>query len=442
MVSSVKAIRTTREGSPLIELPQELRELIYWHCDPATSACLGAVNRDAHEDAESHCWSKESWLVARVPLHLLLQKAGMSEDVCLRRLAAHPLDARAMVDPEAYNGDGRCSVLHLAFEKRPEFEALLLAVLKAHPAAAHERDADYGLLPLESACEQGAALPVIGALLEVHQAAGGVPPNHGGITGGVCAPHPNALHLAVINGASHRVVCALLRVSPVLAHAWAAEDVFRDDWCEHTPLHFAAIYGSHAGGRASRVIQALLAAHPRAIATREGRSGMLPLHLAALSAAPIEAITSLAQAFPAALRIKDDLGRTPLECARSGIAGAVMGAVEDGVGYTYLEYCGLNPKTRERLKYRQTEDHAARVIACLERLTASRAAAHGDTASSSGSASGSDEPSDDGAAAATTPAAELEPPALTWRYHMDDARYGQVLPAAAQDVQSEEVSCE
>ena len=438
-MSTKRTNNTSLMGTSLLDgLPTELLEIFYEHCDLATSACLGAASRATNDDAKRFCWTKDTWLVAHVPLHLLLKRANVSEDVCLRRLAAHPLDARAMVDPEAYSGDGRCSVLHLAFEKRHESEALILAVLKAQPAAAHERDADYGMLPLESACEQNAALPVIHALLEVHHAAGGVPPNHGGIDGGVCAPHPNALHLAVINGASHRVVCALLRVSPVLAHAWAAEDVFRDDWCEHTPLHFAAIYGSHAGGRASRVIHALLAAHPRAISTREGRSGMLPLHLAALSAAPVEAITALAQAFPAALRIKDDLGRTPLDCARQGIAGAVTGAVEEGVGYTYLEYCGLNPKTRERLQYRQSEAHAKSVIECVERLTTSRAAAI--DARASGSASASDEPPDVG----TSPALEDEQP-LTWRYHMDDARYGRVLPAAApvQAGPSEEASaCE
>ena len=410
-----------RSATSLLDLPADLIELIHWHCQLSSTGALRLCSRATNETVKRHCWSSDDWLVRRVPLQFLLQKAGASDAVCLRRLAAHPFDAHTKVDAAAYDGIGRCTMLHLSLEARGESEALLLAMLKAHPSAAHERDADYGMLPIEVAAEQGTPLPILHALLEVHRSAGGVPPNHGGVHGGVCAPHPNALHLAVINGASARAVGALLRVSPVLARAWAAEDVFRDDWCEHTPLHFAAIYGSHAGARAARVVHALHLAHPRAAATREGRHGMLPLHLAALNAAPVEAIAAIAHAFPQALYVKDDLGRTPLECVRAGIAGGVLGGESEGIGYTYMEYCGLNERTRARLAYRQTKQHAAAVIACVEGLYRK---AYGSSSPELASAH-DDEGSSSSAALSASEDEQREP--LTWRYHMEEERYGQVL---------------
>ena len=96
---------------------------------------------------------------------------------------------------------------------------------------------------------------------------------------------------------------------------------------------------------------------------------MLPLHLATLSSTSVEVITALAAAFPQGLGLKDDLSRTPLDCAHAAAAqGAGTPNIVSEAGYTHREYAGLNDATRERLAHRCCQEHLQAIVMTLEAL--------------------------------------------------------------------------
>lgn len=387
----------------LLALPVEILEIILWHCGHGTSSSLASACHATRAHIRRSCWESDAWLVARAPLSLLLPLGHASDGVCQRRLGAHPEDAKATVDPSAYGGEGRCLPLHLALAERPAAVDLQLALLRAHPAAIGELCNEWDMSPLEYAAERGAAAEVVFALLEAHEASN---------TAIACPPYQRpltALHLAIINGASDRIVRALLRAGPEAAELWGCENGFDDEFTDLLPLHLAAVYGPRRGHRAARVVELLCAASPRAAATREGRHGMTALHLAALSAASVEALEAIAWRFPAALHLTDDYGRTPLDCARASaeaVASARLGRTPPlPAGYTYREYAGLNPRTLRALQYREGDEHLTMLVSCLEALTLAQ----------------------------PKPTEDAEPP-RTWRYSYVEGSYGTALqeqPGAA-----------
>ena len=374
--------RSASARCSLFALPEELFALILRHCDLASSAALRLVSHKAQAHVEAYCWYDEEWLVEGVPLRLLLACSWGSNELCLRRLEAHADDALHVTPP--------ASVLHSAIQQRPHATALLLALLQAHPDAVLQRCDEYEMLPIEVAAEQACAPTFLLALLDAHiergdrdavgratepradaGAAGGAAPS------GLAPGRLSALHLALINGASDRLVRSLLRASPASASRWACENEHHDEYTDLLPIHFAAVYGSHKGDKAARAVEAVHAAYARGVATREGRHGMLPLHLAALSAASLHTIRALAAAFPDALHATDDLGRRPLECAAAcaAAAKAACGPAAPArarpalAGYSRHEYVGLNARTARHLARRDELEHVDAVVATMEELT-------------------------------------------------------------------------
>ena len=401
--TGANAAKLARRGRPdcqLHALPFELLEVILWHCAQDASAAIATTCHPMRAAVQTRCWADDAWMASRVPLRFLLPLESASDSVCLRRLALHP--------EEAVNLLGRYLPLHRALEIRPEATALHRALLAAHPAAIREKCSALSMLPIEYAAELGVPSEVVDALIEAHHeldAPVWAPPYARQLT---------ALHLAIINGASSGVVNALLHVAPEAASLWGCENALSSEtdlFTDLLPLHLAAVYGPSLGEEAARVVEALAARTPCALATREGRHGMLPLHLAALSGAPLEALVALARHFPHALQVADDYGRTPLECARAR-ARALGGPTADGTlppGYSYRVYEGFNPETLPRLVLREGVEWLAAGVACLETLSAALSA--GVVVEDEASA-----PHKTG------------PPTTIWRYSYDEVSYGSVLP--------------
>jgi hypothetical protein len=397
-----KAMRKVPVPFSLLALPDEVIDIVLWKCSHSSIAAIGSTCCRL-KSAAHKLFDDEHWVVSRVPLHLLLHMGTPASDaLAAKRLEAHPDEAASLIDPSAYGGEGRGLPLHLALDTRSGSTALLLALIRAHPAAVFERCTDFSMLPLEHAAERRVAPEVIFALMEAH-----LEQQAPLVDGSAMLTPLTALHLAVINGASDRIVRALLRAAPEAADLWGCENAHDDEFTDLSLLHLAAVYGPKCGRKAAALVHALCVSSPRAASTREGRHGMLPLHLAALSGARVETIKSIWAACPDALRLADDHGRTPLDCARayasacSGSGVGALGSATPGPGYTYRKYAGLNTQTLERLAYRETTEHAVEVVACLEALV------HLDELVMSS-------------------LTEHEP-VRTWRYSYAEGSYGQVL---------------
>ena len=392
-----KAMRKISVPFSLLALPDEVIDVVLWECSHSSIAAIGStcfrLKSAAHE-----LFDDQHWVVSRVPLHLLLHVGTPASDaLAAMRLEAYPDEAASLIDPSAYGGEGRGLPLHLALETRSGSTAILLALIQAHPAAVFERCNDFSMLPLEHAAERRVAPEVIFALMEAH-----LEQQAPLVDGSAMLTPLTALHLAVINGASDRIVRALLRAAPEAADLWGCENAHDDEFTDLSLLHLAAVYGPKCGRKAAALVHALCVSSPRAASTREGRHGMLPLHLAALSGARVESLQAIWAACPDALRLADDHGRTPLDCARAYASGVgAPGSATPGPGYTYRKYAGLNKQTVERLRYRETTEHAVAVVACLEALV------HLDELVMSSFT-------------------EHEP-VRTWRYSYAEGSYGQVL---------------
>ena len=358
--SSVHAAESP--GLCVCTLPDELLEHILTFCDVSATQSMANTSQKMLVMVWRSCWNHEHWLAEHMPLRLLIMSPHVHERTCLARLdAARPEDCGTSSKLAEQN------TLHLALEHRASSADLLTALLQARPSAAFERCAVYDMLALEYAAEQCAAPEATVALVELYRRDAALSE-----TVDVVSAKPlrsgqlSALHLAAINGCSERVVRALLQVQPSEAARWASEN--EHEPADLLPLHFAAVYGARDGS-AARVVELLYTACEQAVATREGSFGMLPLHLAALSAAPLQVIIVLAARFPEGLHVRDDLGRTPLDCAQQSIGTRRAG--ESTPGYTHLWYAGLNASTPRRLEYRATPEHGDAVVACIHDLTRS-----------------------------------------------------------------------
>ena len=365
-----KAMRKISVPFSLLALPDEVIDVVLWECSHSSIAAIGStcfrLKSAAHE-----LFDDQHWVVSRVPLHLLLHVGTPASDaLAAMRLEAYPDEAASLIDPSAYGGEGRGLPLHLALETRSGSTAILLALIRAHPAAVFERCNDFSMLPIEHATERRVAPEVIFAIMEAHL----------------------EQQAPLVDG----------RAAPEAADLWGCENAHDDEFTDLSLLHLAAVYGPKCGRKAAALVHALCVSSPRAASTREGRHGMLPLHLAALSGARVESLQAIWAACPDALRLADDHGRTPLDCARAYASGVgAPGSATPGPGYTYRKYAGLNKQTVERLRYRETTEHAVAVVACLEALV------HLDELVMSSFT-------------------EHEP-VRTWRYSYAEGSYGQVL---------------
>ena len=84
------------------------------------------------------------------------------------------------------------------------------------------------------------------------------------------------------------------------------------DSTRKTPLHLAV------EGASVHVVTALVGAHPRAAAVKDGR-GWMPLHVAVAQSPPAEVVTGLLAAHPQAAALKDGEGWLPLEDFESAL---------------------------------------------------------------------------------------------------------------------------
>ena len=84
------------------------------------------------------------------------------------------------------------------------------------------------------------------------------------------------------------------------------------------PLHYAC---SNQTSAAAAIVAELLEAAPDTI-TMGNEHRDLPLHVACRHSVSVEAVDSLALAYPAALAIQNDRNRLPLDCARKNKSDA------------------------------------------------------------------------------------------------------------------------
>eukprot|EP00964_Phaeocystis_antarctica_P077041 scaffold47726_cov53-Phaeocystis_antarctica.AAC.4 len=151
-------------------------------------------------------------------------------------------------------------------------DAVVLALLAAHPEGAKEKD-ENGNLPLHFAVAYEASEAVVQALLAAHPEGAKEKNTYGSLP----------LHRAVEEQASDAVVLALLA-----AHPEGAKE--KSDQTSSLPLHAAvAVEASDA------VVLALLEVYPLASLRKDG-SGRLPLDIALESGAARELLAALAQA--------------------------------------------------------------------------------------------------------------------------------------------------
>lgn len=87
-----------------------------------------------------------------------------------------------------------------------------------------------------------------------------------------------------------------------------------------TPLHYAC-----ERRPPHKVVEALIAAHPAAVAKRAMPGGALPMHIACTWHAPVSVVNALLSADKATCKVQDELGNLPLHSAIfSGISTTVV----------------------------------------------------------------------------------------------------------------------
>lgn len=348
-------------------LPEELLQIILsFSTLPSAVAMKSACKQFSHSVAS--CWRDDVWLAAHLSARQLLAytsyRPAPAETILAaalqRRLEACPAEAWE-VEPSAFGGEGRATLLHHALESGCESLLMFEQLLDAYPRAVLRRCSDFSALPLEHAAEYGASIDVIAALVRAHERMGCE------LDGDAILEEPvrwfasrlTCVHLAVINGSSEATVRMLLGAYPELSRAWACENPHDDNACDMLALHFAAIYADDPG-----VITALYEVHPSAAATRDSWHGMLPLHLAALSGAPADVVSAVHRCFPEAMGVMDSYGRTPLDCALARASDARQAAP----GYSYKLYAGLNEHTPDRLASRGSSAHHRQTVSRFEEL--------------------------------------------------------------------------
>jgi hypothetical protein len=87
-----------------------------------------------------------------------------------------------------------------------------------------------------------------------------------------------------------------------------------------TPLHYAC-----ERRPPQRVVEALIAAHPAAVAKRAMPGGALPMHIACTWHAPVSVVNALLSADKTTCKVQDELGNLPLHSSTfSGISTPVV----------------------------------------------------------------------------------------------------------------------
>lgn len=142
-----------------------------------------------------------------------------------------------------------------------------------------------------------------------------------------------------------------------------------------TPLHYACERRPPV-----QVIDALVAACPRAVATRAMPGGALPLHVASTWYAPVEAIKALLAADRLACKTQDELGNLPLHSACfSGTPTQVVEALLRAYPKATLarNYQGSLPEEiTKRLKHENRRSLLALLSLCKEEILAKREKKH------------------------------------------------------------------
>ena len=244
--------------------------------------------------ARAHMWRAQHIQTGQ-PNGLLQALNGASAEVMARVLAANP-SAASSVDKLSQ------LPLHLAAwaernrRVRPPIVAAIQALVDAHPSAAIARD-KRGCTPLHTAAESGAKAEAIAVLSAADRSAAGVRN----------ARDQLPLHRVAVWGDA-AAAAALLAAWPAAATAADSEGKL--------PLHYAALKAAPA-----ETLQILLVANGAAAAARD-QGGKLPLHYLVMHGGRAEpaAFAALLAANAAAAAAVDNEGRLPLHYAVLGDA--------------------------------------------------------------------------------------------------------------------------
>lgn len=207
---------------------------------------------------------------------------------------------------------------------------MIKALLDAFPSGASQLDL-LGRTPLHEAVTHGASVAAVELLVAafpgaalIHDRKGkGKMPLHrphkttAGAVAAIIRAAPSAaaaqdgrrrlpLHVALQNGCSVEIVATLLEAFPP---AVTQRDLKTGD----LPLHAVLSSMSYAGAASEALVQLLLRANTSACAERTTlHRSRLPLHLAVANGRSVAVVTALLEAFPAATRLTDSDGKTPL----------------------------------------------------------------------------------------------------------------------------------
>ena len=218
----------------------------------------------------------EEWQVANLTLGELIA-AGAAPDAVRRRVEERPAEVGRR------GRDGHVP-LHALLRSPSRAlladEALVGAMLEAHPRSAQERSPD-GLTALHLAALAGAPVPVLEALLAHF-------------------PIGASRKVQVWRDGELPMLERMLRPAAQLEHRAGVGQL---------PLHAAA-----AGPAPRDLVDYLLGLHP-AGASAEDSCGRLPLHCAAIGAAPVATVDALLAAHPEGAAHADKQGARPIDLA-------------------------------------------------------------------------------------------------------------------------------
>eukprot|EP00568_Trieres_chinensis_P000175 CAMPEP_0183305550 /NCGR_PEP_ID=MMETSP0160_2-20130417/10252_1 /TAXON_ID=2839 ORGANISM="Odontella Sinensis, Strain Grunow 1884" /NCGR_SAMPLE_ID=MMETSP0160_2 /ASSEMBLY_ACC=CAM_ASM_000250 /LENGTH=362 /DNA_ID=CAMNT_0025468761 /DNA_START=44 /DNA_END=1132 /DNA_ORIENTATION=+ len=252
--------------------------------------------------------------------------------------------------------------LHLACEGGAQLK-VIEAMIKAHPSGVSTRDL-RGRLPIHAACISGTTVPVLEELLrilpesaEMRDSGGRTPLQHAeqsfhknrddlveALSGGSSALETGCTTLfELVSGRMWDEVVARAKEAPEEASTWSYDS---RHGLRRLPIHLACSLQPPR-----RVIASLINAHPDGVTTLE-RDGRTCLHTACQNGACIDMVRLLVNSNPEAVSTRDYCGLLPIQLACSHGAGlrvvklllwaspqAVAADEECGGGlFTALEY--------------------------------------------------------------------------------------------------------